>query len=500
MTPVIEIERKKRQEIVDLTKSKIDRNIFGQFSTPYPLACEIIYAIKNITSKKISSFLEPALGTGVFYSAFIEKMGYQPNVATGYEIDREYALQAKEIWNDYTLDVQINDFLETSPSQKYDLLVTNPPYSRHHHIPADKKLKFKKMIESEYGITISGLAGLYCYFLIISTKWLKENGLSVWLIPSEFMDVNYGKGVKEFLAKKVELLHIHRFLPEDVQFTDALVTSSIVIFRNSRPGNHKVLFSEGGRITDATHKVLIENSQLVSDQKWSLLFSNGCVSEQTETTPKLGDYFRVSRGIATGDNKFFIIDEETKYKYSLPDEFLRPMLPAPRFLNSQDISKTASLYLFSCNLPEMVLQEKYPSTWHYIQEGLQHNVDKGYICKQRNLWYSIETKNIPCFVIPYMGRGESERAFRFILNSEGKLITNSYLGLYPKPSANQIVNNQALLNKILSILNDVPIEEFFRAGRVYGGGLRKIEPKELMNLPVPDLSEVLHVDNLFSNI
>ena len=498
MIQKIEIERKKRQDIVDSSKSKLDRNIFGQFSTPYPLACEILRAIKSIMPDKIESFLEPAVSTGVFYSAFNEIMGYQPTTATGYEIDKDYALQAQELWKDYSLDIRIGDFLEASPDEKYELLVTNPPYSRHHHIPVDTKNKLKGAIESEYGIKISGLAGLYCYFLILSTKWLRDGGVSAWLIPSEFMDVNYGKSVKEFLTTKVELLQIHRFLPEDVQFTDALVTSSVVIFRNRRPSNHQVILSEGGRITDANHKVFINNSQLAPGNKWSSLFSGELLQDVADFCSTLGDYFKVSRGVATGDNNFFIITEETKIKHNLPDVFLRPMLPAPRYLKDEDLSKVAPLYLFSCSLPEDVLKEKYPSTWAYIQEGLRKNVNDGYICKQRPLWYSIEVKNSPCFAIPYMGRDTSARAFRFMPKIGKRLITNSYLGLYPKPNASQIVNNPELLDKVLTILNAVPMEEFFKAGRVYGGGLRKVEPKELMKLPVPQLSEVFHVDDLFS--
>ena len=69
---------------------------------------------------------------------------------------------------------------------------------------------------------MSGLAGLYCYFLLIAHAWLAENGLAAWLIPSKFMDVNYGDEVKRYLTERVSLLQIHRFCPSDVQFDDAL--------------------------------------------------------------------------------------------------------------------------------------------------------------------------------------------------------------------------------------------------------------------------------------
>lgn len=85
------------------------------------------------------------------------------------------------------------------------------------------------------GIKISGLAGLYCYFLILSERWLAEGALSCWLIPSEFMDVNYGKAVKQYLLECVDLLCVHKFKADDVQFDDALVSSTIVFFRKGKP-------------------------------------------------------------------------------------------------------------------------------------------------------------------------------------------------------------------------------------------------------------------------
>ncbi len=62
---------------------------------------------------------------------------------------------------------------------------------------------------------------------------MEDEGLAVWLIPSEFMDVNYGAALRRYLSERVTLLQIHRFCPTDVQFTDALVSSAVVIFRKS---------------------------------------------------------------------------------------------------------------------------------------------------------------------------------------------------------------------------------------------------------------------------
>jgi len=54
---------------------------------------------------------------------------------------------------------------------------------------------------------------------------MSQDGLACWLIPSEFMDVNYGKEVKDYLLSKVTLIRVHRFDPSDLQFDGVLVST-----------------------------------------------------------------------------------------------------------------------------------------------------------------------------------------------------------------------------------------------------------------------------------
>ena len=85
------------------------------------------------------------------------------------------------------------DFTRQKPEAIYDVVLTNPPYVRHHHLAAEEKQRLRELAQNATGLRLSGLAGLYCYFLLIAHAWLAENGLAAWLIPSEFMDVNYGR-------------------------------------------------------------------------------------------------------------------------------------------------------------------------------------------------------------------------------------------------------------------------------------------------------------------
>ena len=66
----IEARRQMMQDELDLHKPHKERNMMGQFATPYDLAVEIMEYVRPFCPQGTMTFLEPAIGTGVFYSAF----------------------------------------------------------------------------------------------------------------------------------------------------------------------------------------------------------------------------------------------------------------------------------------------------------------------------------------------------------------------------------------------------------------------------------------------
>jgi hypothetical protein len=493
-----EFKRKEMQDRLDAQKTQKDRNVMGQFSTPFPLALDIMKYMRQLQGTDDVSFIEPSIGTGVFYSAFTEVFGNKGQQVLGFEIDPHYFIPTKDFWKTFPIELRCEDFLSQTPNMFFDMLVANPPYVRHHHIDNDTKIKLQNEILHKTGIQISGLAGLYCYFMMLSSAWLKEEGLSCWLVPSEFMDVNYGEAVKRYLLQNVELLHIHRFKADDLQFADALVSSCIVVFRNKKPVKQHVLkFTIGGSINSPEIVKQICTSQLKADEKWTSLFTDN--SKDDEIQAKLGDFFTVKRGIATGDNDFFILDKETIERYEIPQFFLRPILPSPRHIKGDRINNDHGMpivqhqqFLFSCNLPESILKEKYPKVWEYVCLGYEKGVQKGYICSRRTPWYSCEDREPAAIVMPYMGRSEtSNRLFRFILNTSEAITTNVYLLLYPKPQYAHCIKDKNVLEEIWHELNAIPTETLSRNGRFYGGGLRKMEPKELMQTPAKGIANLM---------
>jgi len=509
----LENQRQLLQVELDSLKTKKERNRLGQFSTPTLLANSILKYTSSLLSKnKKIRFLDPAIGTGVFYSALSQKFSLEKiGASKGFEIDKHYGIPSKNLWNSTDLDYAIDDFTMATPpkneNDKYNLVICNPPYVRHHHI-TEKKEQLKYLSKKSANINLSLLSGLYCYFIALAHSWMKTDAIAVWLIPSEFMDVNYGKAIKEYLLDEVTLLRIHRFEPVDTQFEDALVSSSIVWFQNKKTiNNYKVHFTYGGTIDFPNCEKNIPIDILKSEKKWTRF---PLLNERIEINkPKLSDFFSIKRGIATGDNSFFILSKEEIEERGLPIKEFKPILPSPRYIKDIEILTDEEgnpkinhqLFVLNCSLDINRIKSKYLKLYDYLEEGIKRGVADRYLCKNRKIWYIQEKREESFFYCTYMGRSTSDKkAFRFILNHSKAIVSNSYLILYIKPEFKSILsNNLEIRDKILEVLNKITNSSMIEEGRVYGGGLHKLEPKELANVSAVDLANLLYT-SLSSNV
>ena len=397
-TESIENRRTSLQAQLDAHKSQAERNRLGQFATPTQLARDVVaYGLTLLSKSAPLRFFDPAIGTGSFYSALkVVSNDRSVQSASGFEIDAHYGDPAKALWEGSPLKITVADFTrQTAPpvdEERATLLICNPPYVRHHHIARDEKTRLHAAARESAHVELSGLAGLYCYFIALAHGWMREGSIAGWLIPSEFMDVNYGRALKAYLLREVTLLHIHRFDPNDVQFDDALVSSAVVWIKNVRPpANHRVQFSYGGTMQQpAAHKSVIV-SDLERTNKWTRFPKHDAEAEHNGY--RLGDLFTIKRGLATGDNRFFILDEDKVCSLNLPHRFLRPILPSTRHIKVDEINSDAAglplldkrLFLLDCDRPESEIARDEPALWSYLQSGIEH-VAPRYLCRTRRFW------------------------------------------------------------------------------------------------------------------
>lgn len=507
MRRAIDILERKRFELqaeLDDLKTQAERNRLGQFSTPPALAENILaYAKTLLPEDEPVRFLDPAIGTGAFYSALLKVFpASRIKDARGFEIDEHYGKPAADLWADTKLDLKLADFTRQKvPAKRFSLLICNPPYVRHHHLVNGEKTELQTRTLEASGMEINGLAGLYCHFLGLSHAWLEEGAVSGWLIPSEFMDVNYGQAVKRYLLERVTLLHIHRFDPNDVQFADALVSSAVVWFRNAPPPkNHAVEFSFGGALQAPTLSKTVSAKALARERKWTRFPAAGV--RDNSDIPTIADFFKIQRGLATGNNDYFILSAEELAERKLPKQCFRPILPSPRYITTDEIEADKEgnprlercLFLLDPDYDEEEIRKRFPTLWDYLEEGKAQNLHERYLCRHRARWYAQEDRPPPPIVCTYMGRTNSKsgRPFRFILNNSKATVANVYLAMYPKSSLSHALSRDpGLIRRVWKILNDITLDQLLGEGRVYGGGLHKLEPKELANVPAAEIANLL---------
>jgi hypothetical protein len=499
-------ERLKQQQRVDGSKSAFERNQMGQFSTPFVLADQMTeYALPLLTETSgVLKALEPACGSGVFLSALTKQC---PNTFSflGVEVDRAYAEICQKLYKEGDVTVLIEDYFQFQGRQewngKFDLLLTNPPYVRHHHIDSLEKVKLQEKVQLLLNIQVSGLSGLYVYYLLLSDQLLKEGAIGSWLVPSEFLYTNYGKALREYLSQHVTLVRIHIFHSDDVQFDDALVSSCIVTYRKTTPSH-----SDSFDVTTGSYDspdLLCRRACTSCDpsEKWTFLDAE--VSPASEGI-LLGDLFQVTRGIATGNNDFFILSPEDVASRKIEKSVLLPLIPSPRYVKEPIINADAAGfpliekagYLLSISETPDEVERLYPSAFQYLNEGVEKRVHEGALCKGRKVWYFQERRAPPLYVASYMGRVANARgtAIHFHLNRSKGIVTNGFICLYPKSFLMKLLKgDNARQEELLEALNSITAESFTRGGRNYGGGLQKIEPNELGRIRLSQIPKWLVV-------
>ena len=497
-----ETERRRMafQQMLDEAKSHEERNRLGQFATPPALAHAMLAHARSLGVEGAVRFLDPSIGTGSFYSALLATFSSDEiKAARGVELDPHYGEPARKLWAETGLELTLGDFTRTaSPpeAERATLLIANPPYARHHHLDPAEKARLAALASRVAGVRPSGLSGLHAYFLYLCHAWMAPNALAGWLIPSEFMSVGYGGEMRRYLCEQVTLLQVHRFDAADVQFADALVSSAVVWFRNAPPPlGHTVRFSEGGTLDAPQRTRLIPLAALRSASKWPPRDAAVVSSGDGAATVSLGSLFTIRRGLATGGNDFFVMTEAEAEARSLPQAFLRPVLPSPRYVREAVIERSDDggpaierrRVLLDCDLSESTIEHAYPALWAYLQEGVERGISERYLCRSRKPWYAQERRAAAPFLCSYMGRGDAE-PFRFFQNHSDAIATNVYLNLYPRPFlAKALAADATLAEALWDSLRRLTPSELVAQGRTYGGGLHKLEPKELAAAPLTGL-------------
>ena len=355
------------------------------------------------------------------------------------------------------------------------LFIGNPPYVRHHQIdPAWKR--WLTETARVRGHSASALAGLHAHFFLATAEQGSPGDTGAFITSAEWLDVNYGRLVRELLLDGLGGLGIHVLDPDAMPFAGVITTGVITTFRlGSRPKSVRLR-----RVKTVTDLGTLDGGRRISRQR---LTGASRWTPLTRARPKLpdewvelGELCRVHRGTVTGANGVWVTRAgET----DLPPQVLFPAVTRARELFTAGPRLTAAEHLRCVIDLPADLDELDAETREVVDRFLRRvraqGVADGYIARTRRVWWRVGLGQPAPILATYMAR----RPPAFVRNLAGARHINIAHGLYPR----QPLPGGVLDRLAAALRASVGVGE----GRTYAGGLTKFEPREMERVAVPSL-------------
>lgn len=468
------------------------RKRFAQFFTPLPIAKMMSEWVLGANPKNV---LDPSVGPGVFPYVLREM---DPHIhLTLVELDPVVLQVARCAVSSHATEFVNEDFLMYDKERMFDGIIANPPYLRHHDFSYSEDIF--ELVGKRASVKLSKLTNIYGLFLLEVGRRLKPGGRAAVIVPTEWTNANFGTAIKHYLLE-AKLLHtLVYFSHESLPFADALTTASVLLLEkpvNEQQERHSVRtiyckeeLSEAELIailavTNPTDRRVVRKEisfpVLRSTKKWDYLIKTEEVGEKRSVT-HLRDLASTKRGIATGANEFFHLSLCEAKLNKLSDEALKPCVGRAADVYGLCFTDSDFQRLVSDDRRTHLVcldtkMGKFESA--YLDKGVQQNLPKRYLLAARKRWYQMENRPFAPIWAAVFGR----LGLKFVRNKARVLNLTTFHCVYPRR------NDDAFLDALTVALNSRMVQlESAREQRVYGGGLLKAEPNDLLDMWVPPL-------------
>ncbi|MDF2954868.1 MAG: methylase of polypeptide chain release factor, partial [Candidatus Alkanophagales archaeon MCA70_species_2] len=215
----------------------------------------------------------------------------------------------------------------------FDVVVGNPPYVRQegiNHIVED--IDYKEILSRIYKPFDNTFD--FSMFFILRSIWVsKDKGYHSFIITNKWLRAKYGKKIRRFLKENFIIKKVIDFNGIRV-FVGATVDTLVYVIQKKKPEKDNLIFYNHplswDNIEQGGYKV---KQSSLSDDVWN--FVNEEMEEIKKWIEKVGKPLKdldvkIYRGITTGFNEAFVIDEETRKRLIEEDpksaELIKPLL------------------------------------------------------------------------------------------------------------------------------------------------------------------------------
>ncbi|HAG08456.1 MAG TPA: restriction endonuclease [Desulfotomaculum sp.] len=369
----------------------------------------------------------------------------------------------------------------------FDVVIANPPYVEH------KKLKGISSKLKTFYLTYSGTADLYVYFYEKGLKILKDEGTLVFITSNKFIKTRYGENLRKFFIKYrineiIDFTEVHIF--------EALVSSCIfsVLKRSNSDNKIKIAFVNDTLLNFSGVAEFVDKNKFYLDQS---SLSEKIWQLQNETKLALKEKIEkdavrlretktvnIFRGVTTGFNPAFIIDEEKRKKLITEDKtnntIIKPLLQG-RNIRKWVFNKTSNFLIFTRKGIDI---KEFPSIKKHLS-NFKRQLEPSVGRKPGSYnWYEIQdnTAYYPEFEKEKIIWGLTADKWAFAYDNQ-----NHYL-----PSNGYILTSKEIPIKYLLALMNCKVMEFYFGfiGIMTAGGAFTLKHETINELPIKELSNL----------
>lgn len=354
------------------------------------------------------------------------------------------------------------------------LILGNPPYTRLQLLPVDQR---ERLWEAAGGLC-GRRASLSALITAMSVNALASADGLCLLLPAQWLESDYAKDLRSHLwCLRNRRVEMHLF--DEKLFDDAQVDAVALMVGPERKAPQPLIFSGDARSWTPDRDGPMPN-------KWRARFDGPAPSNARPSTDgnRLGDLLTVRRGVATGANSFFVIPESRVSETvgsarSVLTPMIRRLLGLPDVVTTEildDLPPGDRYWLLTADEKAV---DRLKGLRKYVDDGVEKQLDQRHLCQTRPVWHDLT----PEVFVPDLVIGQStKKVFRILENRAQATLVNNLYGMRWKPDVDQATRAD-LLDWLRSEDGQAAITA---QARTQGAQLKKIEPKALLRVRIPD--------------
>jgi len=377
----------------------------GVFFTPQTIVNATIERVKK-ENVNIKNILEPSCGSGEFFQVL--DSNYTDVKITGIELNKTIYNKMNDTTlenNELTLVNQ--DYLKWNASQKYDLIVGNPPYF----------VMKKGEVDERFHDFIEGRPNIFTLFIIHSLQFLEKDGILAFVLPKNFVNCLYYSLLRHHIYEKYKIIDIIH-CDGNLFMGTAQDTIIFIVQNTTPPDNHNDQFTMNASTTTLFNS--ITNTQRIKE-----------LSEGSKTLSELGFDLNIGTVVWNQHKDILTTDKDQT-----------------RLIYSGDIK----------NNKVILTQYKNPEKKNYIRKdgntGVTMVLNRGYGKGKYSFSYGIVDLNVPYLIENHLinirynkdiPKKELMKKYKSLITSFTDKRTNEFVELYFGNNAINITELKTIL-------------------------------------------------------